>query len=302
MKKFLILALSAALLLALFGCGSPKEDDKGIPGVNAPPAGTENFEEIALTLPSPTSPETDTGENGSKMYKYTGEDFTKIKEALPGSYVAVTYKATVTYAVGEIGWIDASNAGPVISGKDDKGKNQTAYYNVEDLLLGTDNFTVHIFNGATLADVTLYAAPPDYDYKGNDKATAGATKIVLPQGHNIIGRGDLSKVDFKKITTAASGTLVFYFDETADTESGILKFGPKKGSPYKHYGIDSDGSIKDESGKGWRVVNSETRTITYTVAEIKAGVTEAGAGFNKLEINNDSSGKEGVLLYLELKP
>jgi len=299
MKKFLILALSAALLTAFFGCGSPKEPEQKLPGdIN------EDFEEIFFEpLPDSTNAATaNTGENGSKMFKFTGDDFTKIKSAIPGSYLEVKYSATVAYAVGEIGWIDIANAGPVISG-DATGKTQTVYYNVEDLVIGDADFTIHIFNGATLKGVTLYAAPEGYVPKANDKATAGATKIVLPMGHKIPGRGDLSKADFKKITTAASGsTLVFYFDDTAATDSGILKFGPKQGDPYKHYGIDTDGTIKDESGKGWRVADATTRTITYTVAEIKAGVTEAGPGFNKLEVNNDASGAQGVLLYIELKP
>ena len=296
MKKFLILALSAALLTAFFGCGSPKE-----PAAEKPPEGTENFVESDLPLPTSTNAATaDTGENNSKMFKFVGDDFTKIKEANKGSQLVIKYKANVKYACGEIGWKSGSDAGPVISGNG-TGKTQTVFYNVEDLVIGDEDFTLHIFNGATLDSVVLRAAPDGYEPKSNPKATAGATKIVLPQGHDIPGRGDLSKADFKKITTA-SGSLVFYFDDTADTESGILKFGPKQGDPYKHWGIDSDGSIKDEAGRGWRVVDATTRTITYTVAEIKAAVTAAGAGFNKLEINNDASGKQGVLLYLELKP
>jgi len=81
-----------------------------------------------------------------------------------------------------------------------------------------------------------------------------------------------------------------------------LKFGPKCGNPYQHYGITAAGDIT-EGDDGWRPVNDETKTITYTVAEIKAGVTKAGAAYNKLEINMGSEKREGSdLLYIELKP
>ena len=306
MKKFLILALSAALLLALFGCGSPKEkesDDKDKPSAD--------LIKTPLELPGSTNADTaTTGEAGSKMFKFIGDDFTKINEANPGSKLEITYNATVTYAIGEAGWIDKDNAGPVISGN---GKKQTVHYDIEDLVLGTEDFTLHIFNGATLLEVILYLAPEGYEVEKNELATAGATKIVLPKGHKITGRGDLSKVDFKKITTAAdTKKLVFYFDDKADTDSGILKFGPKSGDPYKHYGIDSDGSIGLDDKHGWRRAeltdNEKVRKIEYTAAEIKASFAPAAADFknpkavfNKLEVNNDASGAEGELLYIELK-
>jgi len=281
-----------------------KGDDGG--GNEPLPVEPEGFEENVFALPVYISADkTTTGEYNSKLYKFTGDDFTKIKNANPGSQISITYNATVNYAIGEAGWIDINNASPVISG-DGTGKRQTVNYDIADLVLGTDNFTIHIFNGATLADVTLHAAPEGYEPLKNQKATAGATKIVIPQGHMIIGRGDLSKADFKKITTAASGSLVFYFDDTTDTESGILKFGPVSKDPYKHYGISNDGTIVDGS-EGWRAINAATKTITYNVSDIKKAVTDArtyfpSGTFNKLEINNDASGREGVLLYIELKP
>ena len=303
MKKFLILALSAALLLAFFGCGSPKEKEP-----EGPPAGTENFEEIALTLPDSTSAaKADTGENNSNMYKFSTEDSAKIKGANPGSRLAVTYQADVDYAVGEIGWLDKANAGPVISGDGSK-KKQTAYIDVVFLadVFGEDNsFTIHIFNGAKLIEVMLMAAPDDYDYKGNDKATTGATPIFIPFGHKLPGNGDLSKADFKRITTATTGKVVFYFDiEEENKDYGILKFGPKCGDPYKHYGISKAGEIID-GDDGWRAVaeNIGTKTIEYTVAEIQAGVKAAGASYNKLEINmGKADAKKADLLYIELKP
>jgi len=301
MKKFLILALSAALLAAFFGCGSPKEQVK--------PEG----EEILLALPDPTNAATPTGEENSKMYKFSGDAFTKIQEANPGSTLEITYTANVTYAIGEAGWIDKDNAGPVISGN---GSKQTVHYDIEDLVLGTDNFTLHIFNGATLLEVILFAVPEGYEVKKNELATAGATKIVLPQGHKIPGRGDLSKVDYKKIREATGKTLVFYFDDKADTESGILKFGPKSGAPYNHFGInedvEKDGIIGLTDKTGWKHANltdnEKVRKIEYTVADINASFPAAETNktkptevYNKLEINNDASGKEGTLLYIELK-
>jgi len=300
MRKYLIIALSAALLLAFFGCGSPKEEPAG------PPAGSEDFEEIWFDpLPTAsTKPKTETGENNSNLYVFAGEDFAKIKNANPGSILVVKYAATVDYAVGEVGWKSITDAGPVIIG-DGSNKPQTAYINVEDLFLGDADFTLHIFNGATLREVTLLAAPEDYEVTVNPKATQGAKKIFIPFGHKVPGNGDLSKTDFKKITTAASGSLVFYFNDDVPTDIGLMKFGPKSGDPYKHYGISAAGEIAD-GDTGWRPVDAETKTITYTVAEIKAGVTAAAKDFptgkfNKLEINLGSS-KRADLLYIELKP
>jgi len=286
-------------LMAFFGCGSPKEDGTDEGEITA---GTENFDEIPLTVPGSTdSDKAATGENNSKMFKFTGDDFTKIKDANKGSQLVIEFKATVKYACGEIGWKSISEAGPVISGNG-SGKTQKVVYDVEDLFLGDSDLTIHMFNNGILGAVILRAAPDDFVPTPNPKATAGATKIVLPKGHDITGRGDLSKVDFKKITTASGGSLVFYFDDTAAADSGILKFGPKQGDPYTHYGISKTGEAV-EGNDGWRPLDSaETRTITYTVAEIKSAVTASGAGFNKLEINNDASGKEGKLLYIELKP
>jgi len=228
---------------------------------------------------------------------------------LPGSQISITCETKVEYAVGEAGWISRENAGPVISGN---GKTVTVYYDVEDLVLGDDNFTLHIFNGAKLLEVTLGAAPEGFEVEPNPIATEGATKIVLPQGHKITGKGDLSKVDYKKIRNATGKTLVFYFDDKADTESGILKFGPKYSDidgNYEHYGIGADG--KPVIGNdGWRNAaltdKKEIRKIEYTVAEINAAFPLAEADykkkpFDKLEINNDASGKEGELLYIELK-
>jgi len=288
-----------------FGTQMEWSYDGGGNGPQIPPVGPGGFVENVFELPVYTSADkTTTGESNSKLYKFTGDAFTKIKNAKPGSFLEVTYRANVSWACGEIGWKSISDAGPVIIGNG-SSRRQTVKYNVEDLVLGTDNFTIHIFNGADLLGVTLYSAPKGYVPVPNPKATVGATKIVLPQGHNIPGRGYLSKVDFKKITTAASGSLVFYFDDTTDTESGILKFGPASNDPYKHYGISNDGTIVDGS-EGWRAINAATKTITYNVSDIKAGIIAAAADFpgtfNKLEINNDASGKEGVLLYIELIP
>jgi len=296
MKKFLILALSAALLTAFFGCGSPKEPEK-----EKPPEGTVITE---FDLPTPANETTaNTGEASSKMYKFTGESFTAIKDASPGSYLEITYTSTVAYAVGEMGWKSITDAGPVISGNG-TGKKQEVKVYVEDLVLGDADFTLHMFNPSELKGVSLYAVPESVGPEKNPNATAGATKIVLPLGHKIPGRGDLSKADFKKITTATSGTLVFYWDDKTNTETGILKFGPKQGDPYKHYGISKETGTITEGNDGWRPVDSaEAKTVTYTVTEIKTSVGAAGNSFNKLEINNDTEGnKEGVLLYIELKP
>ena len=83
MKKFLILALSAALLTAFFGCGSPKEPEK-----EKPPEGTVITE---FDLPTPANETTaNTGEAGSKMFKFIDADFTKIQGALPGSQLSIT--------------------------------------------------------------------------------------------------------------------------------------------------------------------------------------------------------------------
>jgi len=307
MKKYLIIALSVSLLFAFFGCGSPKEEEKK----NNAPEELGDLDEIPLTLPASTSAtKANTGEANSLMYKFTGDDFAKIKAALPGSLLRITYKATVSYAVGEIGWIDQTNAGPIIIGNE-TNKNQTAYYNVEDVVIGTDNFTVHMYNPSTLLDVTLFAAPEGYVVK---KSEYTGIKIIIPQGHPISGNGDLSKVDFKKINTAASGDLVFYFvvrDEYKD--DGILKFGPKSGDPYKHFGIDgSDGKIYDESGKGWKRADDITKDkIVYSISDIKTAVIDAGnAGFaggvfNKFEINigkGDDDKAKADLLYIEIVP
>jgi len=282
-----------------FGTQMEWSYDYGGNGPQIPPVGSG--EEYVFTLPSDTSADkTTTGEYNSKLYKFTGEAFTKIKNANPGSFLEVKYSATVPYNCGEIGWKSITDAGPVISG-DGTGKRQTVNYDIADLVLGTDNFTIHMFNNGTLRDVVLYIAPNGFVPVPNPKATAGAVKIVIPQGHNVFGNGDLSKVDFKKITTAASGTLVFYFDDDANTDSGILKFGPKSIDPYRHYGIAVDGTIVDGGSNGWRFVNAATKTITYTVAEIKASVIAAGAGFDRLEINQASEAKAD-LLYIELIP
>jgi len=279
--------------------------DGGGNGPQIPPVGPGGFVENVFELPVYTSADrTTTGEYNSKLYKFTGEAFTKIKNANPGSFLEVTYRANVSWACGEIGWKSITDAGPVIIGNG-SSRRQTVKYNVEDLVLGTDNFTIHIFNGADLADVTLHAAPDGYVPVPNPKATAGATKIVLPQGHNVFGNGDLSKADFKKITTAASGTLVFYFDYKANTTDGFLKFGPKSKDPYKHYGISNDGTIVD-GDNGWRFVNVATKTITYNVSDIKKAVADAAADFPEgtfewLEINMGID-NNADLLYIELKP
>jgi len=307
MKKFLILVLSAALLLAFFGCGSPKEDESKNDG---PPPGTEDFDEIYLEpLPTPAdSDKATTGENNSKMYKFTGENFTKIKDALPGSYLSIKYTSTVNYAVGEIGWKSISDAGPVIIG-DATNKNQTAIVYREDLVIGDADFTIHMFNPSTLKEVVLYSAPEGYTPTPNPNATAGGQKIFIPSGHPVPGNGDLSKADFAKITKAASGTLVFYFEKNTAPSDGILKFGPKSGDPYKHYGISKDGAAID-GNDGWRAYTAGEEegkgTITYTVAEIKAGLAFAATDFpsgkfNKLEINQGSTAKAD-LVYIELKP
>jgi hypothetical protein len=284
----------------MLGCGSNKDDEP-----DELPPGLEDHEQFIIELPASQSrPTTETGEKNSYMFAFTGDDFTKIKDAKPGSFLSVTYKATVTYAVGEIGWKSDADAGPVISGNG-SNKNQTAWIDKEHLVIGDADFTIHIFNGGTLVDVTLYAAPEGYVITPNPKATTGGKKIFIPFGSKIAGNGDLSKADFKTITTAASGSLVFYFDDEADTSSGILKFGPKKGEPYKHYGINSEGNITDVEGEGWRVIDGATKTIKYTVAEIKAGVavanTPPATGYNKFEINMGDT-KKADLLYIELIP
>ena len=308
MKKFLILALSAALLLALFGCGSPKEDDKEDEKNQGLPPGVDlsEFTPVTLKFADGTSkPKTETGENKSLLYAITGEDFDQIKDAPEGSILGVTYKAVYDYACGEVGWKSITDAGPVLMG-DGTSRNREGLILIEDLVLGTDNLTIHIFNEASLRDVTLYIPPekdPPYKPQPNENATEGAKKIVLPWGDKIPGAGDMSKVDFKNITTAASGNLVFYFDVVEEfKDQGILKFGPKCGDPYKHFGIDTDGSNKDESGKGWRPATDGK--IIYTIAEVKAAVASAGNGFNKFEIRiGDSDGKpKADLLYIEIIP
>jgi len=303
MKKCLILVLSVALLMAFFGCGSGKPEEEV-----GPPAGTEDFEKIYFEpLPTPTTlDKPTTGENSSKMYKFTGDDFAKIGGALTGSYLEIKYSSPVDYAVGEIGWKSISDAGPVIIGNG-TSKPQTAIVFREDLVIG-DDFTIHIFNGADLKSVTLFSAPDDYTPTPDKHATEGAKKIFIPSGHKVPGNGDLSKADFAKITTASSGSVVFYFEENTAPDNGILKFGPKSGDPYKHYGISKDGAAVDGDG-GWRAYTAGDKdgegTIEYTVADIKAAIASAAADFttgkfNKLEINQGSSAK-AKLVYIELK-
>jgi len=298
--------------MAFFGCGSPKEDGKEEEA--GPPEGTADFEKTVLTLPAPTEkPTAETGEKASQMFKFVGDDFTKISDARPGSFLEITYKENKNqgYACGEIGWVDKTKAGPVISGKEktDKPKNQTVYIFREDLVLGTDNFTIHIFNSATLIDVTLNSAPPTYTPTPNPKATPGAKKIVVPPGCLLPGKGDLSKVDFTTITTAAdSGTLVFYFDVVESHKNdGLLKFGPKSGDPYYHYGISKEGVVVT-GNDGWCPADADGKVI-YKISDIKTAITEAkkiasDGDFNKLEINFGATDEEkkADLLYIELIP
>jgi len=272
------------------------------------PAEIGDFEEFNFTLPESTSANiATTGEGNSYLYKFTGDGFTKIKDALPGSYLEVTYRTTVSWAVGEIGWIDKTNAGAVIHGNG-TNKNQRVNINVEYLVIGDTDFTIHIFNGATLIAVTLHSAPNGYVPTPNPKATAGAIPIFIPFGESVYGNGHLSKADFKKITTATSGKLVFYFDiDEAYKDYGILKFGPVCSDPYKHYGISEAGNAVD-GDDGWRTIDApEKETITYTVADIKAAISTAtssnsGYNFNKLEINQGHGDWVGSLLYIELIP
>jgi hypothetical protein len=291
----ILLGLVLVFGLVMLGCGGNKDEEEQ----GGLPSELGDHEIVPLGVPSGESAtKATTGENNSKLHKVVGGDLAKINGATPGSFIGVSYKSDVGYACGEIGWIDGSNAGPVVHGEG-ASTTKEVFIPVEELIKTEDDFTVHIFNGATLVDIVLYVAPEDYVITPNPKATTGGKKIVIPFGSKLAGNGDLSKADFKTITTAESGSLVFYFDDEADTSSGILKFGPKRGDPYKHFGIDSDGTNKDESGKGWRVIDGETKTIKYTVAEIKAAVTAAGTTFNKFEINMGDT-KKADLLYIEL--
>jgi len=311
MKKYLLIAFSTALLFAFFACGSPKEEEQKKPDELG------DLTPVPLTLPATESKlKTETGEGQSLLYKLSAEDAAKVKGAVEGSLLEVTYTAKVNYAIGEMGWIDKTNAGPILMGKENnKQHKNTVYFDAKDLVFGTDGgFTVHIFNGAELLELFLYAAPEGYTPKKNPNASENGIKIVIPQGAPINGNGDISKVDFKKITTAASGNLVFYFDVGEDYYGeGILKFGPKSGDPYKHFGIDSDGAIYDESGKGWRRADDTTHDkIVFTIAEINAAVaaapsgkgSPAGAVYNKFEINIGKDGEKakGELLYIEIIP
>jgi len=301
MKKYLIIALSLALLLAFFGCGNPKEEDA------EETVDIGDLTETDLTLPDASAKvdKEKTGENGSYMFIFTGEDFTAIKGAKAGSKLSVTYKSTVDYAVGEIGWIDIANAGPVISGNK---KSQTIYLDIEDLVLGTDNFTIHMFNGTNsdLLEVTLYTAPDGYKVERNKKATDGGKKIVIPRGNPVPGNGDLSKADYKKIIKAAdTAKLVLTFDlDDAEKDIGLLKFGPKSGDPYKHYGISKDGKAID-GNDGWRSADADGK-ITYTITEINAAIKEAEKDkpegiFNKFEINMGKEGeRKSKLVYIEI--
>jgi len=310
MKKYLILVLSAALLLAFFGCGSPKE---GPEDTSSRPSGfdPENYDDEELVLPAKSKAPSETGEIDSELYIFSAEVSAKIKAAEEEGVLRITYSASKDYAVGEIGWIDIENAGPVIIGNG-SNKKQDAYYDIRDFteVFGADGtLTIHIFNGAKLNGVTLYTPKEGYEPNlNNPKATAGSQKIIIPIGHPLNGNGDLSKADFKKITTGTYSKLVFYFaikegEEEAAKDRGILKFGPKCGSPYTHYGISKSGDIID-GDEGWRAIGEEIakQTITYDVSVIKAGVTKAGKGFNKLEINMGKvADKKADLVYIELQ-
>jgi len=282
-----------------------------------------DLEETPLTLPSKGSdiPAAQTGEEKSNTYAFTGDDFAKIKDANPGSLLRITYRAPgdVDYACGEIGWIDINTAGPIISGNK-TGRDQIAYYDIEDVAgaIGTSDFKVHIFNGASLRDVTLFAAPDGYVPKKHEKAStaAGTIKIVMPQGHPISGKGDLSKLDYKKImeTAPAGGTIVFYFDDDIENQ-GVLKFGPKSAVPgtgsrgYKHYGLDADNALVTGDSGGWRTPNSEDKTVKFPVQKLRDARNKAQAekvepplqDFNKFEINIGEN-LEGELLYIEIIP
>jgi len=286
MKKFLILALSAALLLALFGCGSPKETEP-----EGPPPGTEDFEKIGLTLPaSEKAAQAVTGEGDSMLYKFTGEDFTKIKEANPGSLLEVVYQTSVSWGCGEIGWISIDNAGPAIHGKASKKETRVAQIPIEDLVLGTDNFTIHIFNGAAVLEVNLYAAPEDHVVEPNPKAVAGGIKIFVPFGNEPKGKGDVSKADINKIL-AAPGTskLVFYFGADETEEAGILKLASKKDYTGN---FDLDVTLLD-----WVRVDSDKKA-SIAISEIKAAMT---GNSKKLDINlGEHTATE--LIYIQIVP
>jgi len=285
MKKFLILMLSAALLMAFFGCGSPKDDVAGGDDTNG---GIEGGTDTEFELPAPTEAEKKvTGEDNSKLYKFTGADFEKIKGARAGSKLEVQYETAVAWGCGEIGWVDITNAGPAIHGKQGSREKRTAQIPVEFLVFGTDHFTIHIFNKADVKAVILHEAPEGFTVVPNPKP---GTALFVPFGNEPKGKGDISKSDINKIL-AAPGTskLVFYFGATETEEAGILKLASKKDYTGN---FDLDVTLLD-----WVRVDSDKKA-SIEVSKIKAAMT---GNSKKLDINlGEHTATE--LEYLQLEP
>jgi len=285
MKKYLILVLSAALLMAFFGCGSPKDTEPEGPPV------IEGAIDTEFELPDPESiAQSVGGESGSKLYKFTGDYFTKIKGARAGSFLEVQYETPVSWGCGEIGWVSIENAGPAIHGRKSSKEKRTASIPVEFIVLGTDNFTIHIFNNADVKKVILHEVPEDYVVVKDPRAKEGGTQIFVPFGNEPEGKGDVSKADINKIL-AAPGTakLVFYFGAEETEEAGILKLASKKDYTGNY---DLDKTLLD-----WVRVDSDKKA-SIAISEIKAAMT---GNSKKLDINLGENTRT-KLEFIQIEP
>jgi len=285
MKKYLILVLSAALLLAFFGCGSPKEKESEEVKV---PEGAENTE---FDLPAPEKAlEAVSGESSSMLYKFTGDDFAKIKGARAGSTLEVRYTTPVSWGCGEIGWVSIDNAGPAIHGRKSSAEKRIANIPVEFLVFGPDHFTIHIFNGADVNNVILHAVGEDYVVEPDPRAVTGGTQIFVPFGNEPQGKGDVSKADINKIKAAPdTAKLVFYFGAEETEEAGILKLASKK--DY------TDGYNLDKTLLDWVRVDSDKKA-SIAISEIKAAMT---GNTKKLDINIGENAKT-KLEFIQIEP